>query len=151
MPGSAADMLSRMGIKRGTAAAALVATLVLAGCSSAPSESGASTPSPTAAVPQVKSIKGALIGCHATTFSNIKVQDRGKTLELTGIGLRQGSGGYDDFLCILRELDAPQSLDAKIEQTRALDGRQSDAWTGYTIDWNYHPDDGLNAVIERTD
>jgi hypothetical protein len=33
-------------------------------------------------------------------------------------------------------------------ETRALDGRQEETWSGYAVSWSYHPDDGFNAIFE---
>ena len=29
-------------------------------------------------------------------------------------------------------------------------GRQTDSWESYEASWSYHPDNGLNIVIEAT-
>jgi len=44
---------------------------------------------------------------------------------------------------------ASTRLFAKIRQTRAIDGMQSELWDEFQATWNYSPDDGLNLVIER--
>lgn len=49
--------------------------------------------------------------------------------------------------CVLEELDAPSSVSAKMEQTRALDGTQTDDWDEYEISWTYHPDDGYSVIV----
>jgi hypothetical protein len=38
---------------------------------------------------------------------------------------------------------------ARMGQTRALDGTQSDAGRYATVHWNYHPDHGMSMVFER--
>jgi hypothetical protein len=35
-----------------------------------------------------------------------------------------------------------------MEQTRALDGRQQDTWGGYTASWSYHPDSGMELIVQ---
>lgn len=66
-----------------------------------------------------------------------------------------GAGKYgaalDDLTCLLEEVHAPASTTSKIDQTRALDGRQEDAWGDFEASWTYHPDSGLNLVIEVQD
>ncbi|WP_181062313.1 MULTISPECIES: hypothetical protein [unclassified Pseudoclavibacter] len=52
---------------------------------------------------------------------------------------------------MLSSLDVPASTVSKIEQTRALDGRQDDSWDDLEASWTYHPDDGLNIVFEYED
>lgn len=55
----------------------------------------------------------------------------------------------DQVHCFLDELDAPESLKTKLGQTRALDGTQSAAWAEFEATWTYHPDSGLNLLVER--
>ena len=66
-------------------------------------------------------------------------------------------GAYEDYtdvlaeteaaLCVLDEIDAPQSVLARLGNTRALDGMQDAQWGDYAASWTYHPDDGLNLII----
>lgn len=51
--------------------------------------------------------------------------------------------------CFLEELGAPESLKTKLGQTRALDGTQSASWAEFEATWTYHPDSGLNLLVER--
>ncbi|WP_269142641.1 hypothetical protein [Georgenia yuyongxinii] len=32
--------------------------------------------------------------------------------------------------------------------TRALDGRQTAEWDGVVATWSFHPDDGLDVILE---
>lgn len=41
----------------------------------------------------------------------------------------------------------PESVKAHMFATRALDGRQTDTWPGFSASWSYHPDDGMDLVI----
>jgi hypothetical protein len=50
--------------------------------------------------------------------------------------------------CVLDYLHTPAAVRAHISSTRALDGRQTDSWDGFTAAWTYHPDDGLDITIE---
>jgi len=64
-----------------------------------------------------------------------------------------GAGKYGDYSltgvnCVLRILRAPEATSVKIAQTRALDGRQEEHWGVWSASWTFHPDDGLNMVIE---
>jgi hypothetical protein len=36
-----------------------------------------------------------------------------------------------------------------MDQTRALDGRQTDAWAAFEASRTYHPDDGLDVLIRE--
>ena len=46
-------------------------------------------------------------------------------------------------------LGMPDSVIEKMLSTRALDGRQSQTYSGVTVSWTYHPDAGLEIVYER--
>jgi hypothetical protein len=50
--------------------------------------------------------------------------------------------------CVLDYLKTPAAVRAHIESTRALDGRQTDAWDGFTAAWTFHPDNGLDITIQ---
>lgn len=51
----------------------------------------------------------------------------------------------------LLELGFPPGTWARVQNTRALDGTQTARGDGIVASWTYHPDSGLNMVIERTD
>lgn len=51
--------------------------------------------------------------------------------------------------CVLDFLKVSAAVRAHIDSTRALDGRQTDSWGGFTAAWTYHPDDGLDITIEQ--
>lgn len=78
------------------------------------------------------------------------VADGGDTLILDHKGEDDLLGlDYEQFACALQELDVSSSVVSQMDNTRALDGRQSASWGGYEITWSYHPDSGLEAIIER--
>lgn len=54
------------------------------------------------------------------------------------------------MVCLLEETDAPDSVFGRVQQTRALDGRQSVEYGGLSVSWSYHPDVGVSAVFEET-
>lgn len=76
------------------------------------------------------------------------IGDGGTTLILDGAG-NDGTAGLpiEDIGCALGAIDAPDSIVTQMEQTRALDGRQSADSEGYTYSWIYHPDSGLDITI----
>lgn len=76
--------------------------------------------------------------------------DGGRTLMLDMAGENPFTGdlSYEDILCVLDELHAPESVLAKMGATRSLDGRQSDAWAGIQASWSYHPNSGLDVILE---
>lgn len=49
--------------------------------------------------------------------------------------------------CVLDYLKTPAAVRSHISGTRALDGRQTDSWDGFTAAWTYHPEDGLDITI----
>lgn len=54
----------------------------------------------------------------------------------------------DILLAINKELGAPDSVGQKMQQTRALDGRQDYSGDGYNISWTFHPNYGLEVTYE---
>jgi hypothetical protein len=86
------------------------------------------------------------------------ITDNGKTLVMDGAGTAGQFGGLlsgeearlsvEDQACILRELGVTGAVTQHMASTRALDGRQVDSWGDYTAAWTYHPDDGLDVVIQ---
>jgi len=89
----------------------------------------------------------------STTCGVGTLADDDHTLVVDMAGEEPGSGTetFDGVLCVLDELDVPQSLIARMESTRALDGMQSATWSSYEVTWTYHPDDGLDLIITHTD
>lgn len=79
----------------------------------------------------------------------VRLAGDGQTLVLDGKG---GDGGLgvtpEDYVCVLSALGAPHGVLAKMDSTRALDGQQSDEWDGITATWTYHPDEGLDVILE---
>jgi hypothetical protein len=78
------------------------------------------------------------------------IGDDGSSLELDMEGEDFGSGelSYADVACVLEELDVPDSVVSKMDSTRSIDGRQTEDWDGIEANWTYHPDDGLDVILE---
>lgn len=85
--------------------------------------------------------------CGITSI-NASVLDGGEAVEMTRVTKYDGPT-YSELICLLQGLRAPSAIEAEIGQTRALDGRQTDGWDGYSISWGYHPDDGASIVIRH--
>lgn len=49
---------------------------------------------------------------------------------------------------IIAELGLPQSLFAKMGETRSIDGIQSEEYDYVSVSWSYHPDYGLEVIFE---
>lgn len=89
--------------------------------------------------------------CGLTNQEGIELGDEGQSLTMD-------SEGTDDYLsegadeaqigCVLRALDMPDAVESRMNNTRALDGRQSAEWDEFAASWSYHPDTGTNVVIE---
>lgn len=79
-----------------------------------------------------------------------EVVDDGRAiiLDMRGEELFSGDLSYEDVVCVLDELDVPESIHTKMGATRSLDGRLSDSWAHYEASWTYHPDDGLDVLVE---
>src|SRR5690606_9441126 len=79
-----------------------------------------------------------------------RIGDDGRSLVLDTAGQERGSGDLTltDTLCVLEELDVPDVVLDKMGATRSLDGRQEDSWGGIEASWAYHPDDGLDVILE---
>jgi hypothetical protein len=88
--------------------------------------------------------------CQVTDSNGITVMDGGRSIELQTSGKSTwGTGApFSDVTCVLDALGAPSSIKARMDTTRALDGRQTGSWSGFTVSWGYHPDNGLNVIVE---
>lgn len=78
------------------------------------------------------------------------IEDGGKTLVIDGAGEEDAGRGVpaEAMECIFAELKMPASVSEQVWATRALDGRQREAWTGYAASWSYHPDTGIQMVVK---
>jgi hypothetical protein len=86
--------------------------------------------------------------CDPASLGTI-VADGNKTLLVNGKGGEDATGvPVETEACILQKLGASSAVTAHMESTRALDGRQTDTWGDYKAAWTYHPDSGLDIVIQ---
>ncbi|THV22824.1 hypothetical protein [Glycomyces paridis] len=84
----------------------------------------------------------------ASGSSDVRIGDEGATLVIDRAGAEEMPGATLSQLdCLLGELDVPDSVVERIQNTRALDGYQEADFDGYTASWTFHPDDGLNLTI----
>lgn len=49
---------------------------------------------------------------------------------------------------VLSDLGFPSSVSEEMNETRAMDGRQSASTDKYEVTWTYHPDNGLEAMFK---
>lgn len=147
--------LTLMGHMRKTVAAVIIlAALGFTGCAGSaapePEDTGAADrEAERVAALRLEEIDDALDVCYILPGDLVTLLDDGASVELSEVST--GGPTFDQLTCALKQLDAPESVGVKIAQTRALDGRQSDEWGNFAISWTYHPDDGANVLIERTD
>jgi hypothetical protein len=84
--------------------------------------------------------------CHVPVSA---VGDDGATLILDHKGEEDASGlSIDQIVCVLLAVDMPDALVARLDSTRAMDGVQTGSWPGYTVTWSYHPDSGVDLILE---
>lgn len=97
-------------------------------------------------------IESAVEDCGLTDAAGISIGDEGHsvTIQTTGEDNTYGADIYET-VCVLQGLDASDSVIARMDSTRALDGRQMGTWDDFEASWGYHPDDGLNLVIEEVE
>lgn len=125
---------------------ALGAVLVLAGCSGT-GDGGVDRQSATEK-PETSAVETAQEACAGAG----ELADAGKTILFDTQGDDDIDGdAIDDLVCVLVELDMPESVGARMEATRALDGMQSATWGRFEASWTYHPDDGMNLIVTERD
>ncbi len=97
-----------------------------------------------------KAIDQAVETC-AMEAEGYTVMEDGTAVELDTKGTDlydDGTRDYAAYACMLDELGVPEITQQKIERTRALDGTQIDSWDDLQASWSYHPDTGINVLIE---
>lgn len=93
-------------------------------------------------------MEDAVKTCSAADMDGVDVMDKGTSLNLSTAGKESEGTSMVTVVCVLTELEAPDSLFARMDSTRAMDGTQDATWENYTASWNYHPDSGLNITVE---
>lgn len=114
------------------------------------------TPTPTYVAPEpdpITLIRSTVTVCKMTNKSGIadgmkyvKVYDGGHTAV---INTRSEYADVAGVACLLYGIDTPRSIIARIDSTTSLQGSQTARANGFTYRWSYHPDNGLNMVIEE--
>jgi hypothetical protein len=91
-----------------------------------------------------------LSSCISGASPYINLGDDGHSLSLDGApdGTKAGIT-IAETQCMFRHLDTPDSIIARMGNTRALDGMQDEDGGGLHYTWTYHPDDGLDIIIEE--
>ncbi len=96
--------------------------------------------------PAVKELEGVYKACQAP---GIDLTDEGYTLIIESKGEGDLNGASTgDVACVLNLLETPSSVISHIDQTTSMDGRQTEQWDDYEMQWSYHPDRGLDGLIK---
>lgn len=95
-------------------------------------------------------ITNAVETCDVADNPWIVVGDDGDSVSLQTEGDEASGAELTDVVCVLVELDVPDSVITRMDSTRALDGRQTAEWDDLSASWGYHPSNGLDVVIEFT-
>jgi hypothetical protein len=79
----------------------------------------------------------------------IEIGDEGYTLTMTSQGKDSPGATFEEIACILDALDTPDAVVSQMDRTRALDGIQEATWEDITASWSYHPDSGINLILQQ--
>jgi hypothetical protein len=97
------------------------------------------------------SFQSAADDCNAAHTSGISVGDKGASITIDTKGEDDSNGAsFDDAACILSGLDVPDHVISQIDDTSAMDGRQTASWEGVEASWTYHPDSGMKLILTRS-
>ena len=97
-----------------------------------------------------KKIDQAVEAC-AIDSEGFTVMNDGSAISLNTKGkdyTDTGTSNIFAYYCMLNEVGVPETTQEKMNRTRAMDGTQSDTWDALKASWSYHPDSGVNVVIE---
>ncbi|MFB0835718.1 hypothetical protein ACX8Z9_04755 [Arthrobacter halodurans] len=125
----------------------LAAGLVLGTLASAPYSQSTATVTG-AEAPDSRPITDAAAECGVTDVQGVDVLDEGRSIQLATAGKESSGATYVQVMCVLDALGIPESTVSRMDSTRALDGRQAASWGDYSATWGYHPDNGLDIVVE---
>lgn len=99
---------------------------------------------------QTQPLVGAQKACDPNK-DGTQLADGNDTLLVNGAGDKDTTGlRLAQVTCVLDKLKTPQAVIGQLGQTRALDGRQTATWPGYSASWTYHPSQGLDLIITRS-
>lgn len=124
----------------------LISALVIPTALEASREQSASDEQATA----VEKARLLLQSSEAACDADVDIAADKSSMFIDGKGKDFGSGDVSiaDIECLLTALNTPDAVINKMNGTRALDGRQDGSWGNYEASWTYHPDDGLDIIIE---
>lgn len=79
--------------------------------------------------------------------ASTQILDDGRTLVLD-MKNSTDQQGAQALRCVMVETKMPGADITRLGQTRALDGVQEAAWSDYEASWTYHPEAGLDIVVQ---
>jgi hypothetical protein len=86
----------------------------------------------------------------ADDTTDVRIGDDGTSMVVSGVAAEEVEGAsIVGLLCIFEQVQVPDAVVSQISGTRALDGRQQATWGDFTASWTYHPDDGLNLILQE--
>lgn len=95
------------------------------------------------------SLETAKEDCAADT-ADVHIGDDGASMIISGVAAEEVEGAnIVELLCIFDRVQVPDAVRSQISNTRALDGRQEAAWDDFTASWTYHPDSGMDLIIQE--
>lgn len=130
------------------AAALAVLVLLLASCADGASNFSAATE----VEPEPTELEQVVIDCGSSGEESayMTTGDNGRTLMIDHKGNEDPGGAtVDELACALALTGVPDAVLTRMDSTRAMDGVQHADWDGYTATWSYHPDTGLDVIIEE--
>lgn len=87
--------------------------------------------------------------CSASDSRGVTVDSGGRAMYLNGEGEESAGVNVLVQICILNELNVPDSVFDRISGTTSLMGVQTARWENLEASWTYHPNNGLDISIER--
>lgn len=102
-----------------------------------------------ASVSESKVLAEAIDACGGTGKAGLSLGDGGKSLSLDTEGTDDVTGAsIGDLTCVLDALKTPDSVQAQMDSTSSMQGRQTAEWDGLKASWTYHPDSGFKLIVE---
>ena len=89
-------------------------------------------------------LETAVENCSLQSSASAALDDDGKGLYLDGAGQESAGLGIAAMACVLDDLEIPDSVISRIDNTSSLMGQQTATWNGVTALWTYHPDNGFD-------
>ena len=93
-------------------------------------------------------LTNAVTSCGVEDTTGIELGDEGQSLTMDSEGKESYGAEFADITCVLDAIGIPDSVSNRMNATRSLDGRLTGDWDEFTASWSYHPDSGMNVVIE---